>query len=135
MCWTSISDTVESQIGWIYNVPLSFIVGVNHLCNCLLKANPFVLTHKTSKLLNKACFFDILGRLLRRSDVSSNRLILYRWVLFFSFNLSKLFILQIYSGTRSGKVVWEKHLLSLLPFFPKLVSQVPSNWRSRLLQV
>ncbi|KAF3969199.1 hypothetical protein CMV_006986 [Castanea mollissima] len=41
---------------------------------------------------------------------------------------------KIYSGTRSGKVVWEKHLLSLLPFFPKLVSQVPSNWRSRLLQ-
>jgi hypothetical protein len=44
-------------------------------------------------------------------------------------------ILQISNGTRFGKGVWEKHLLSLLPFFPKLLSQMESNWRSRLLQV
>ncbi|XP_008241050.1 PREDICTED: uncharacterized protein LOC103339529 isoform X2 [Prunus mume] len=28
----------------------------------------------------------------------------------------------------------EKHLISLLPFVPKLVSQVPDDWKSRLLQ-
>ncbi|KAG2683092.1 hypothetical protein I3760_10G016800 [Carya illinoinensis] len=41
---------------------------------------------------------------------------------------------KICSGTRFGKAVWEKHFLSLLPFFPKLLLQVVSNWRSRLLQ-
>ncbi|CAN6687257.1 unnamed protein product [Malus baccata var. baccata] len=34
----------------------------------------------------------------------------------------------------SGKAVWEKHLISLLPFVPKLVSQVAVDWKSRLLQ-
>ncbi|KAE8125193.1 hypothetical protein FH972_020026 [Carpinus fangiana] len=42
---------------------------------------------------------------------------------------------KIGNGTRLGKGVWEKHLLSLLPFFPKLFSQVESSWRSSLLQV
>ncbi|XP_062167443.1 uncharacterized protein LOC133873715 isoform X1 [Alnus glutinosa] len=49
--------------------------------------------------------------------------------------LENALLRKISNGTRFGKGVWEKHLLSLLPFFPKLLSQVESNWRSRLLQV
>ncbi|KAJ0088119.1 hypothetical protein Patl1_32722 [Pistacia atlantica] len=38
------------------------------------------------------------------------------------------------SDSRSGKAVWEKHLLLLLPFLPKLLLQVTSDWKYRLLQ-
>ncbi|KAL5545725.1 hypothetical protein UlMin_005412 [Ulmus minor] len=41
---------------------------------------------------------------------------------------------KICSGTRSGRAVFEKNVLSLLPFIPKLVSQVASDWNHRLLQ-
>ncbi|XP_015900414.3 uncharacterized protein LOC107433628 isoform X1 [Ziziphus jujuba] len=41
---------------------------------------------------------------------------------------------KICSGTRSGKAIEEKHLLLLLPFIPKLVSQVATEWKFRLLQ-
>ncbi|KAK0587618.1 hypothetical protein LWI29_025899 [Acer saccharum] len=41
---------------------------------------------------------------------------------------------KICSDTRSGKAVWGKHVLSLLPFIPKLVQQVASDWKFRLLQ-
>ncbi|KAK1562182.1 hypothetical protein Q3G72_007583 [Acer saccharum] len=41
---------------------------------------------------------------------------------------------KICSDTRSGKAVWGKHVLSLLPFIPKLVRQVASDWKFRLLQ-
>ncbi|KAF3442742.1 hypothetical protein FNV43_RR16659 [Rhamnella rubrinervis] len=41
---------------------------------------------------------------------------------------------KICRGTRSGKTVKEKHLLLILPFIPKLVSKVPTEWKSRLLQ-
>lgn len=48
--------------------------------------------------------------------------------------LENALLRKICSDTRSGKGIWEKHLVSLFPFFPKLFSQVGSNWRSRLLQ-
>ncbi|KAJ0027211.1 hypothetical protein Pint_36174 [Pistacia integerrima] len=38
------------------------------------------------------------------------------------------------SDSRSGKAVWEKHLLLLLPFLPKLLLPVTSDWKYRLLQ-
>ncbi|KAM1348580.1 hypothetical protein ACFX2F_002750 [Malus domestica] len=41
---------------------------------------------------------------------------------------------KVCNDTLSGKAVWEKHLISLLPFVPKLVSQVAVDWKSRLLQ-
>ncbi|PRQ44133.1 putative pre-rRNA-processing protein IPI1/Testis-expressed sequence 10 protein [Rosa chinensis] len=41
---------------------------------------------------------------------------------------------KICSDRRSGKAIQEKHLISLLPFVPKLVSQVANDWKSRLLQ-
>ncbi|KAF8399349.1 hypothetical protein HHK36_015214 [Tetracentron sinense] len=41
---------------------------------------------------------------------------------------------KICSNTRSSKALREKHLVSLLPFIPRLVSQVASNWKYRLLQ-
>ncbi|KAM1647220.1 hypothetical protein EV2_008976 [Malus domestica] len=41
---------------------------------------------------------------------------------------------KVCNDTLSGKEVWEKHLISLLPFVPKLVSQVADDWKSRLLQ-
>ncbi|PON97424.1 Pre-rRNA-processing protein IPI1/Testis-expressed sequence 10 protein [Trema orientale] len=41
---------------------------------------------------------------------------------------------KICNGTRSGKSVQEKILLLLIPFIPKLVSQVASDWKSRLLE-
>ncbi|OVA09115.1 Pre-rRNA-processing protein IPI1/Testis-expressed sequence 10 protein [Macleaya cordata] len=41
---------------------------------------------------------------------------------------------QILCNTRSSRSVREKHLVSLLPFIPQLVSLVESNWKFRLLQ-
>ncbi|XP_042501520.1 uncharacterized protein LOC122079264 isoform X2 [Macadamia integrifolia] len=41
---------------------------------------------------------------------------------------------QISCNTRSSKALREKHLVSLLQFFPKLLSQITGNWKSRLLQ-
>ncbi|KAL7198113.1 hypothetical protein ACSBR2_020602 [Camellia fascicularis] len=41
---------------------------------------------------------------------------------------------EICSGTQSGKAFHEKHLLSLIPFIPKLVLQVAGFWKSRILQ-
>ncbi|KAA8518460.1 hypothetical protein F0562_015934 [Nyssa sinensis] len=41
---------------------------------------------------------------------------------------------RICSRTQSGKAFHEKHLLSLIPFIPKLVFQVGSYWKSRILQ-
>ncbi|KAM7265835.1 hypothetical protein ACFE04_003518 [Oxalis oulophora] len=44
---------------------------------------------------------------------------------------------KICSATKSGKATWNKHVLSLITFVPKLVIQVSyfrSGWRSRLLQ-
>ncbi|XP_068315028.1 uncharacterized protein [Pyrus communis] len=41
---------------------------------------------------------------------------------------------KVCNDTLCGKAVWEKHLISLLPFVPKLVSQVAVAWKSRLLQ-
>ncbi|KAM1650141.1 hypothetical protein ACFXTN_002886 [Malus domestica] len=41
---------------------------------------------------------------------------------------------KVCNDTPSGKAVWEKHLISLLPFVPKLVSQAAVDWKSRLLQ-
>ncbi|XVF76107.1 hypothetical protein PTKIN_Ptkin13bG0239200 [Pterospermum kingtungense] len=41
---------------------------------------------------------------------------------------------KICSSTRSGKATWEKHVPSLLPFIPKLASEVTTGWRSRLLE-
>ncbi|XP_007027964.2 PREDICTED: uncharacterized protein LOC18598398 [Theobroma cacao] len=38
------------------------------------------------------------------------------------------------SSTRSGKATWEKHVPSLLPFIPKLVSEVTTDWQSHLLE-
>lgn len=38
------------------------------------------------------------------------------------------------SAAESGKAFREKHLLSLLPFIPKLVSRVSRNWSLRILQ-
>lgn len=43
--------------------------------------------------------------------------------------------MQVCSGTQIGKVLHEKHILSLIPFIPKLVLQVPGYWKSRTLQV
>ncbi|CAL5410752.1 unnamed protein product [Camellia sinensis] len=40
----------------------------------------------------------------------------------------------ICSGTQSGKAFHEKHILSLIPFIPKLVFQVVGFWKSRILQ-
>ncbi|XP_024016945.1 uncharacterized protein LOC21387601 isoform X2 [Morus notabilis] len=40
---------------------------------------------------------------------------------------------KIYGGN-SGKAVKEKHLLTLLPFIPKLVSLAAGEWKPRLLQ-
>ncbi|XP_028067977.1 uncharacterized protein LOC114270634 isoform X2 [Camellia sinensis] len=41
---------------------------------------------------------------------------------------------EICSGTQSGKAFHEKHILSLIPFIPKLVFQVAGFWKSRILQ-
>ncbi|XWS59392.1 hypothetical protein CRYUN_Cryun08bG0117800 [Craigia yunnanensis] len=41
---------------------------------------------------------------------------------------------KIYSSTRSGKATWENHVPSLLPFIPKLESEVTTGWQSRLLE-
>ncbi|KAK2653440.1 hypothetical protein Ddye_013296, partial [Dipteronia dyeriana] len=41
---------------------------------------------------------------------------------------------KICSDTRSGRAVWGKHVLSMLPFIPKLLRQVASDWKFRLLQ-
>ncbi|XP_043726037.1 testis-expressed protein 10 homolog [Telopea speciosissima] len=41
---------------------------------------------------------------------------------------------QIGCNTRSSKALREKHLVSLLQFFPRLVSQITGNWKSHLLQ-
>ncbi|XP_040361345.1 uncharacterized protein LOC112203486 [Rosa chinensis] len=41
---------------------------------------------------------------------------------------------KICSDRRSGKAIQEKHIISLLPFVPKLVSQVANDWKSGLLQ-
>ncbi|XVF07548.1 hypothetical protein REPUB_Repub06bG0148500 [Reevesia pubescens] len=41
---------------------------------------------------------------------------------------------KICSSTRSGKATWEKHVPSLLPFIPKLASEVTNIWQSRLLE-
>ncbi|XP_021289785.1 uncharacterized protein LOC110420739 [Herrania umbratica] len=41
---------------------------------------------------------------------------------------------KICSSTRSGKATWEKHVPSLLPFIPKLVSEVTTDWQSHLLE-
>ncbi|KAF9690196.1 hypothetical protein SADUNF_Sadunf01G0170500 [Salix dunnii] len=38
------------------------------------------------------------------------------------------------SNVRSGKAVREKQISTLIPFIPKLVSQVIGNWKNRLLQ-
>ncbi|MBA0615680.1 hypothetical protein Godav_015799 [Gossypium davidsonii] len=38
------------------------------------------------------------------------------------------------SSTRSGKVAWEKHVPSLLPFIPKLASEVETRWQLRILE-
>ncbi|KAH1030262.1 hypothetical protein J1N35_046091 [Gossypium stocksii] len=40
----------------------------------------------------------------------------------------------ICSSTRSGKAAWEKHVSSLLPFIPKLASEVETRWQSRILE-
>ncbi|TYG54114.1 hypothetical protein ES288_D09G163000v1 [Gossypium darwinii] len=40
----------------------------------------------------------------------------------------------ICSSTRSGKVAWEKHVPSLLPFIPKLASEVETRWQLRILE-
>ncbi|KAK7244813.1 hypothetical protein RIF29_39640 [Crotalaria pallida] len=41
---------------------------------------------------------------------------------------------KVCRASQSGKAVWEKHLVQLLPFIPKLVSCGASCWTSRLLQ-
>ncbi|XWS56064.1 hypothetical protein CRYUN_Cryun09bG0054800 [Craigia yunnanensis] len=41
---------------------------------------------------------------------------------------------KICSSTPSGKATWEKHVPSLLPFIPKLASEVTTGWQSRLLE-
>ncbi|XVF07541.1 hypothetical protein REPUB_Repub06bG0147900 [Reevesia pubescens] len=41
---------------------------------------------------------------------------------------------KICSSTRSGKATWEKHVPSLLPFIPKLASEVTNIWQSCLLE-
>ncbi|XP_077219440.1 uncharacterized protein LOC143853523 isoform X2 [Tasmannia lanceolata] len=41
---------------------------------------------------------------------------------------------QICSDKRSNRALREKHLVLLLPFIPKIVSEVSSNWKSRLLE-
>ncbi|OMO82550.1 Armadillo-like helical [Corchorus capsularis] len=38
------------------------------------------------------------------------------------------------SSTRSGKATWEKHVPSLLPFIPKLISVVTTVWQSHLFE-
>lgn len=43
--------------------------------------------------------------------------------------------MQVCSGTQSGKALHEKHILSLIPFIPKLILQVAGYWKSRTLQV
>ncbi|KAL4340356.1 hypothetical protein GQ457_08G017540 [Hibiscus cannabinus] len=40
----------------------------------------------------------------------------------------------ICSSTRSGKATWEKHIPLLLPFIPKLASEVETGWQSRILE-
>ncbi|XP_059463584.1 uncharacterized protein LOC132192307 isoform X2 [Corylus avellana] len=67
-------------------------------------------------------------------DESISSLLMKKILLAFPLNPTWQLSEKICNGTRFGKGVWEKHLLSLLPFFPKLFSQVESNWRSRLLQ-
>ncbi|XP_045795864.1 uncharacterized protein LOC123890321 [Trifolium pratense] len=37
------------------------------------------------------------------------------------------------TAAKSGKAVWEKHLVQLLPFIPKFISRGASDWTSRLL--
>lgn len=41
---------------------------------------------------------------------------------------------EVCSGTQSGKALHEKHVLSLIPFIPKLILQVAGYWKSRTLQ-
>eukprot|EP00257_Ricinus_communis_P023061 XP_015582954.1 uncharacterized protein LOC8275754 [Ricinus communis] len=41
---------------------------------------------------------------------------------------------KICSDTRSGRIVREKQILTLIPFIPKLVAPVTRNWKSHLLQ-
>ncbi|KHG03996.1 Testis-expressed sequence 10 [Gossypium arboreum] len=41
---------------------------------------------------------------------------------------------KICCSTRSGKAAWEKHVSSLLPFIPKLASEVETCWQSRILE-
>ncbi|XP_021892438.1 uncharacterized protein LOC110810555 [Carica papaya] len=48
--------------------------------------------------------------------------------------IENAFLGKIGSSTRSGKAVWEKNILSLLPFIPKLVSLVDNDWKYRLMQ-
>ncbi|CAN1144099.1 Testis-expressed protein 10 [Linum perenne] len=38
------------------------------------------------------------------------------------------------SDMESGKIVREKHMLPLIPFLPKLISQVSKEWKAQLLQ-
>ncbi|XP_059428250.1 uncharacterized protein LOC132162022 isoform X2 [Corylus avellana] len=77
----------------------------------------------------------IMGILLQFSEWISPPAVLEKFREKFLEFIENALLRKICNGTRFGKGVWEKHLLSLFPFFPKLFSQVESNWRSRLLQV
>ncbi|KAL8039858.1 hypothetical protein ABFX02_10G063500 [Erythranthe guttata] len=41
---------------------------------------------------------------------------------------------SLYTKAQSGKVFQEKHLLPLIPYIPKLITQISGDWRSRILQ-
>lgn len=100
----------------------------------VLQVFPLNPTHELSEKDDERYFILntlITGILLQFSEWICPPAII--WEKFLEF-IENALLGKIFSGTRSGKAVREKHLLSLLPFFPKLVSQVPSNWRSRLLQ-
>ncbi|KAI8562907.1 hypothetical protein RHMOL_Rhmol03G0071900 [Rhododendron molle] len=56
--------------------------------------------------------------------------LLEKFLEFFTTALSE----EVCSGTQIGKVLHEKHILSLIPFIPKLVLQVPGYWKSCTLQ-
>lgn len=50
-------------------------------------------------------------------------------------SLTQGFNMQFGSTAQSGKTVWEKHLVQLIPFIPKYISRGASVWTSRLLWV
>ncbi|KAH7554167.1 hypothetical protein JRO89_XS12G0124800 [Xanthoceras sorbifolium] len=91
---------------------------------------PAVLLEKFLEFIEVALLGKVKGLLLSNLKLERN----FRILMEMEFKFKKHYDLKICSDTRSGKAVWEKHVLSLLPFIPKLIQQVSSDWKSRILQ-